>query len=277
MKIKELEAFVLVVEEKGIVNASEKLFCVPSNISKLINSLDEKSKQPLFHREGRELNLTPYGRHFYEQVKVFLEYKDNFEQALLDTESAKLLIGGIDIALDYLLPKYIYQYKIENKNINFEFYRDYSSNLEYKIDNKQYDVVFSDGPLTSTKLNSQLVFPEKLVLVRKNIEINEKPIIYSYGTQCSYRAYIKAWANKNFKNFRIVEVESYPLILSLVQNNMGISLIPNSIMGSYPHLHDLIDYSNYVECNIYIIWNKFNESKQMIKFIKYFLDNRNPA
>ena len=276
MKIKELEAFVAVVEEKGIVNAAEKLFCVPSNISKLVNTLEMQSKQSLFHREGRELSLTPFGRIFYDQAKDLLKSKIDFEQTLLNNDSAKLLIGGIDVALDYFIPEYICQYMIENKNIKFEIYRDYSSNLEYKVDRKQYDLVFSDGPLSSIKLNSLLVFSEKLVLVGTKKQKEDCPTIYSYGSQCSYQTYIRAWANKNFDNFNIVEIESYALILNMIKKDMGISLIPSSIISSYQNLYNLVDTSNYIECNVYMIWNKFNESKQLKDFIRYFSKTEKP-
>lgn len=269
MKIKEIEAFIAVVEEGGIVNAAEKLFCVPSNISKLINELESRNEQPLFNRDRRELNITPYGRYFYEQAQKLINSIDDFKEKTLQSKEAKLIVGGLDIALDYFLPKYICDYQIDNKNVSFEVYRGYSITLETMISNNEYDLVFSDGPLNSPRLNSKLVFLESLVLTG-HLENKEFPIIYSYGNQCTYREYIEQWAKSNFNNFKIIEIESYPLMLNFIENGMGISFIPSSVVQQYPKFEHLVDPTVFIECNIYMIWHKFNQSKALSEFVSYF-------
>lgn len=271
IKIRELEAFIHVVQQGGIVKAADQMFCVPSNISKLISDLESRCKQPLFNRRGRELTLTPFGRYFYAQSIKFLEDSQEFTNINFESKNAKLFIGGLDIALDYFIPEKLYQYKLKNPNIDFEVYRDYSNILEEKVFNNSYDVVFSDGPIVSTRLNSKLAFEERLVLV-KNIEISGKEIIvYSFGENCSYKNLIKLWARKNLKKFRIVEIESYPLMLNLISNQMGISLIPLSIMHQHENFKYLIDVNQFIKCDIYMIWNKLNDSGHIANFIENFL------
>lgn len=93
LKLREIEAFIAVVEEKGIVKASERLFCVPSNISKLINDLEAKCYEKLFNRTQRQLHLTPYGRYFYGQALLFFQETELFAERLFTPHSAKLMIG----------------------------------------------------------------------------------------------------------------------------------------------------------------------------------------
>ncbi|KHF78802.1 Transcriptional regulator, LysR family [Acinetobacter sp. neg1] len=270
MKIKELEAFLALIDEGGIVNAATKLHCVPSNISKLINELEEKCCEPLFNRENRELILTPYGRNFYEETKIILYEIDMFKANTMLSPISKLVIGGLDIALDYFLPDLIYKYISENKNDNthLHIFRDYSINLENKLSNLEYDVIFSDGPLTSPRLESKLVFFEKLILV-KGSAAHKTPIIYTFSNQCTYREYIEQWSQKNLKNYTIREIESYPLMLKLIENNIGMTFMPQSIIKDLNVPEHLIHISSSIESNIYIIWNKKNLSQNLVKFIKF--------
>lgn len=269
MKIKELEAFIAVVDEGGIVKAAEKMFCVPSNISKLINELESRNEQTLFNRDHRELTLTPYGRFFYEQSKKFINDVERFKEITLQSQEIKLLIGGIDIALDYFLPKYIYRYQIANKNVNFQILRGYSRGLESMISNHEYDLIFSDGPIKSPRLDSKLVFQEQLLLVR-NIEIGDNPTIYSYGKTCTYREYTEQWAREYLKDFRIIEIESYPLMLTLIHSGMGMAFIPNSIIQQNIQFKPFVDSNYSIKCDIYMIWHKLNKSSALTKFIEYF-------
>ncbi len=272
MKIKELEAFIAIIEEGSIVNAATKLHCVPSNITKLVNELEYKCCEPLFNRENRELVVTPYGRNFYDNAKIILHNIDVFKANSMLSPTSKLVIGGLDIALDYFLPEIICKYTLENKNTQLQIFRNYSINLENKISNLEYDAIFSDGPIVSPRLESELVFFEKLILVRGLRKITS-PIIYTYSKECTYREYIEQWAKKNYKSYIIRDVESYPLMLELIKENLGISLIPQSILENLKVPKNFIDYKSTIDCNIYLIWHKKNLSNSLLKFINFIKKN----
>ena len=61
MELRELSAFVAVVEEGGIIKAAHKLHRVPSNISTRIKQLETAVGIPLFHRDRQRLHLSPSG------------------------------------------------------------------------------------------------------------------------------------------------------------------------------------------------------------------------
>lgn len=277
LKLREIEAFIAVVEERGIVKAAERLFCVPSNISKLINDLEERCQEKLFNRTQRQLQLTPYGRYFYDQARLFIQEANLFSERLFTQQNAKLLIGGIDIALDHYLPEPLTRYKTLYPDVGFEVFRGYSNALIQGLYAHDYDLIFSDGPIEFPNLKSLFTFQSELICVGKNAQESTEQIIFSYGKQCSYRAYIELWAKENLQSFKIVEIESYPIILQLIKQQCGISFIPHSIVETTPRFRALARPDTRIKTDIYLAWNRLNHSLQIENFINYFKEYVTPV
>ena len=57
----QLAAFCMVVESESLTAAAERLFCVPSNVTKKLKELEMACGVTLFERERNRLSLTPEG------------------------------------------------------------------------------------------------------------------------------------------------------------------------------------------------------------------------
>ncbi|HAT4539594.1 TPA: LysR family transcriptional regulator, partial [Serratia marcescens] len=68
----QLATFCMVVESESLTAAAERLFCVPSNVTKKLKELEMACGVTLFERERNRLSLTPEGRALYHKAKRFL-------------------------------------------------------------------------------------------------------------------------------------------------------------------------------------------------------------
>ena len=71
-----LRSFVAIVDTGSMLNASEKVFVTQSALSLQIKRLEELLQQPLFHRDGRRLTLTPSGDLMLDYARKVLNLHD---------------------------------------------------------------------------------------------------------------------------------------------------------------------------------------------------------
>ncbi|HWU03020.1 MAG TPA: LysR family transcriptional regulator, partial [Novosphingobium sp.] len=71
-----LRSFVAIVDTGSMLGASEKVFVTQSALSLQIKRLEELLQQPLFHRDGRRLTLTPAGDLMLDYARRVLQLHD---------------------------------------------------------------------------------------------------------------------------------------------------------------------------------------------------------
>lgn len=93
MELSQLVMFKAVADQGSIVRASERLHCVPSNITNRIKLLEQELGVLLFIRKGRGLVISPSGRLFLGYVNKILSLCEESQRAL-DPLSAPSGISG---------------------------------------------------------------------------------------------------------------------------------------------------------------------------------------
>lgn len=83
-----LRSFVAIVDTGSMLNASEKVFVTQSALSLQIKRLEELLQQPLFHRDGRRLTLTPSGELMLDYARRVLSLHDEAVVAVTAGEFA---------------------------------------------------------------------------------------------------------------------------------------------------------------------------------------------
>lgn len=71
-----LRSFVTIVDTGSMLNAAEKVFLTQSALSLQIKRLEDLLQQPLFHRDGRRLSLTPAGELMLDYARRVLDLHD---------------------------------------------------------------------------------------------------------------------------------------------------------------------------------------------------------
>lgn len=94
MEFRQLEYFVVSVEEKSFYKAAEKLYTSQPAISKSIGILEKELNQKLLERSSRGVKLTIHGERFYHYAKDILRQVDIAKNTMQDTQEVRLAISS---------------------------------------------------------------------------------------------------------------------------------------------------------------------------------------
>lgn len=271
MKLKSVEAFCHVVEQGGIGPAAAEMYCVPSNITKMIKELESELREPLFERIKGRLILTPFGSSYYQDVKTLIAYSGEINKKYQKGNFwSSLTIGAIDVAAEYWLPSRISSFMQKNRHIDINMLNAHSRVLEEGLISRQLDIIFSDGPIENPEVTSMLAFEEQLILAGNPDAIGRSPIpLYSFGKACLYHDRVNQWlAGQPIGQYQITLMESYRAIITLVEQHQGMSFIPGRVLNHarpdlcHPH-------AEMITSNVHIAWHRFNPHQAVTALLDF--------
>lgn len=278
LKLSQLAFFCAVVEEGTVASAALKSNCVPSNITIRIKELEYMLGVDLFVREKSRLSVSPEGRILYNKAKVLLSMARSTME-LFDPASLRgvLNVGALDAALINQMPRVIVLCRQQMPDVIMNIRPGHSFELERQLVDGQLDLIITDGPIKHPLLASTLIFRERLKLVTPmhiksaSAEVLEKLELYVFGKNCFYRQQVDSWIAKNGITPRLImEIESYPIMFSCIENGFGMACIPESFLGKAGalekcHVHASIDLD---QSDLYLVWRKESKSAAIVKFIE---------
>jgi DNA-binding transcriptional LysR family regulator len=118
-----LEVFRLVVEEKSVTRAAERLFVAQPVVTAHIRSLEERIGARLFYREGRQLHLTEAGSAAYEWAQDVLTRTAELGrhvQALSDGTHGTVVLAASNSLGSYRLPPILAQFRRERPSVSLQ-------------------------------------------------------------------------------------------------------------------------------------------------------------
>jgi DNA-binding transcriptional LysR family regulator len=120
MDIRRLEIFCKVVELKSFTKAAESLSLAQPTVSEHMRILEETLSERLLDRLGREVLPTPAGRVFYQYARNIIRLREEAIQSLEQFKgqlSGHLILGASTIPGNYVLPKFIGEFKARHPAI----------------------------------------------------------------------------------------------------------------------------------------------------------------
>ncbi len=121
MDFKRLEVFCKVYEEHSFSKTAQMMHLTQPSVSGYIASLEQELGTKLFDRQGRKVSPTKAGDIFYKYAKRLLKLKTEAENeitSLLGLKKGELKLGGSTIPGQYVLPRFLGQFKILYPNVN---------------------------------------------------------------------------------------------------------------------------------------------------------------
>ncbi|MFJ7756365.1 LysR family transcriptional regulator [Peribacillus muralis] len=247
MNIQKYMAFVKAVELGSFTKAAEILDYSQSGISRMINDLEKEWGMFLFERGRAGINLTSDGLKLLPQLKrICNEYEILMKQIgdLNDLESGIIRIGTFSSVASHWLPNMIKIFKKDYPMIDFEFLLGDYTEIESWILNGRVDFGFLRLP---TKAGLETIFLEQdrlLAVMPQNhplatcerFPINgllESPfMLLEKGA--------KAEISEIFEKHQITPHVNFTTwddyaIMSMVENGLGISILPELILQRIPH------------------------------------------
>ncbi len=119
--IKNLRAFVTVIEEMSFTRAAEKLYQTQPGLSMQVRNLENFLDAELVERKDKVLRLTDAGEIFYPEALRLLTIMDSAKEAVNELKGLKrghLAIGASTLPGEYIIPDLLAGFQSEYPSVN---------------------------------------------------------------------------------------------------------------------------------------------------------------
>ncbi|HWH87717.1 MAG TPA: LysR family transcriptional regulator [Pseudomonas sp.] len=270
MELSQLIMFKAVADLGSIVRASERLHCVPSNITNRIKILERELGVSLFIRKGRGLVISPSGRLFLNYANRILSLCEESQRALdpLSAPSGDFRIGAIESSATGRLPKVLSRYHQLYPAVQMQFSTGDWSQLSADVLSHKLDGAVIAVRPEHPDLESMEIYKEDLVLIAspsagsiRQPEDLHGVDLFMWPEGCPYRKALVNWLERHEVTSSITSIASYGTILGCVSSGAGVSLVPKGIFEQFRQVGDIQGYffKDLTPVTNYFIWNKHVE------------------
>jgi len=256
------------VEAGGVTRAAERLHRVQSNITTRIRQLEEKLGTPLFIREGKRLHLSPAGQVLLDYAERLLALADEARDAVRDgSPRGALVLGAMESTSAVRLPGPLSDFVRLYPAVKLALKTGNPQQLAAAVLAGAMDAALVTGPIAEGPFEREPIYSEELVIVAsaghaaitaRGAEAPRSIVAFEQG--CPHRARLEQWyAGKNSMPVQTIEITSYHAMLGCVVVGMGISLVPLSVLATFPErarlsVHALPPGSDCAQTEL--IWRK---------------------
>ena len=255
-----LQILKVIVEEEGFTNAAEKLYKSQPSISRDIKTLEEKYQIKIFENTRKHIILTEEGRELYNyacQLAILDEQLQTKINQHKEDVKGKFVIGtshtfGQSMLLDltiYLQTKY--------PKLNIHIYVYNSADILSKLKDYSLDLGIIEKPVLDDKINSEVLTRDKLLLL-KNKQTNQnlnQLRCYVRETGSGIRYYQDMLLQQLNLTSRKVVINDNQLILELVKQNMGYTILSNFSIKSFDEDY-IVTNDLDLNRNFFVVSNK---------------------
>lgn len=286
LELRQLNYFKVLAEELHYRKASEILFISQSALSQQIKHLEGILKVSLFERTNRKVALSDAGRLFYKDV---LQVLNKVEIAATNIKlytagnTGQIGIGFVASAMASVLPALLKQFNSDCPNIRFRL--DELNNAEQLIalQNETLDLGFMRSNHLPDGFSSKRVYTETFSLVLpanhpvtdtefSNIGQfrDENFILFpNEQSQLYYQQIINLCADQGFAPKVAHRSIHAPTIFRLVENGMGLSVIPTSLASTEnPNIRFIELKGIPQQTALYAVWKKINNNPALPYFLE---------
>ncbi len=287
MDIADLKIFRAVVEEGGITRAAERLHRVQSNVTTRVRQLEADLGVDLFIREGKRLHLAPAGRVLSDYADRLLALANEAREAVLDPRPrGQLRLGAMESTAAVRLPGPLSRYMQRYPEVDLTLSTGNPQELATALLAGDLDAALASEPLPSAPFERVPVFREKLVLVaaagHPAIGPNDVPeTVLAFEPGCPHRKRLEGWyAKRDAMPGQVIQIGSYHAMLGCAVVGMGIALLPQSVLETFPErcrlsVHPLPPGQDYAETVLF--WRRGADSPNVRALADLLTEDAVPA
>jgi DNA-binding transcriptional LysR family regulator len=241
MDLRQLEIIRAIAETGSFTAAGEKLHVSQSAISRQILILEDELGEPVFHRIGRRIRITPAGESLLQlSHRVFRDLQETVS-AISDTREALRgsigLVGGMTVCL-YVFPALLAEVRRIHPNLDMRVTVGSTQRSIEMLRSGAGDLGLLTLPIEASDLVSVPLLTEELLLAtypshplasQKKIvpaDLEGQPFVL-FETGSITRQIVDAFfARERISPPIIMETENVEIIKAMVRSGLGISIIP---------------------------------------------------
>lgn len=174
-----LHVFYSVATRLNFTKAANELFISQPAVTKHIKEIEQYYQCKLFIRGGNKIELTTQGKillNYAEKIKHLYQELDSEIDFLNQENQGFLRIGMSTTAAQYVLPKYLAQFKKSFPHIELELHTGNTENIENLLANQAIDLGIVEGKSKRSGMNYAPFLKDELILCTQ-IKTSSKSII----------------------------------------------------------------------------------------------------
>jgi DNA-binding transcriptional LysR family regulator len=241
MDLRQLEIIRAIADTGSFTAAGEKLHVSQSAISRQIILLEEELGEPVFHRIGRRIRITPAGESLLQlSHRVFQDLQETVSSISDKRESLSgtmRLVGGMTVCL-YVFPALLSEVRRIHPQLDLKITVGSAERSIAMLRSGAGDLGMITLPVEATDLVSVPVLQEELLLItypthplasRKSItpaDLDKQHFVLFETGSITRRLVENFFAHERIAPEIIMETENVEIIKAMVRHGLGISIIP---------------------------------------------------
>jgi DNA-binding transcriptional LysR family regulator len=241
--LKQLEAFVAVVECGSFTAAAEKLYLAQSTVSGHVASLEKDIGVPMIVRSGkRKIILTEEGRRVYAHAKAILQSCDQMSKDLEERTSLELVLAASTIPMSYLLPELLAGFAQEMPQCQFTLRGGDSTHVHEQVLDGDAQIGFVGAVMNRKELTYDLLREDRLVLLAPDNDryrtlhshgvsgntLLSEPLIFregGSGTQLAVDKFLCENLIRTEDVHVVARIDNNDTILRTVSQGLGVAIV----------------------------------------------------
>jgi DNA-binding transcriptional LysR family regulator len=241
MDLRQLEIIRAIADTGSFTAAGEKLHVSQSAISRQILLLEEELGEPVFHRIGRRIRITPAGESLLQlSNRVFQDLAETVSAISDKQESLRgtmRLVGGMTVCL-YVFPALLAEVRRAHPNLDLKITVGSAERSIAMLRSGAGDLGLITLPVEASDLVSVPVLREELLLITypahplaKKRQITPSDLTRQHFILFETGSITRRIVEEFFMRERIeaeivMETENVEIIKAMVRHGLGISIIP---------------------------------------------------
>jgi DNA-binding transcriptional LysR family regulator len=241
MDLRQLEIIRAIAESGSFTAAGEKLHVSQSAISRQILLLEDELGEPVFHRIGRRIRITPAGESLLQlSNRVFQDLEETVSAISDKQESLRgtmRLVGGMTVCL-YVFPALLAEVRRAHPNLDLKITVGSAERSIAMLRSGAGDLGLITLPVEANDLVSVPVLREELLLItypahplakKRQVtpaDLTRQPFILFETGSITRRIVEQFFMRERIDPEIVMETENVEIIKAMVRHGLGISIIP---------------------------------------------------
>jgi DNA-binding transcriptional LysR family regulator len=241
MDLRQLEIIRAIADTGSFTAAGERLHVSQSAISRQVLLLEAELGEPVFHRIGRRIRITPAGESLLQlSHRVFQDLQDTVSHITDKQESLRgtmRLVGGMTVCL-YVFPTLLAEVRRTHPNLDLKITVGSGERSIAMLRSGAGDLGLVTLPVDAADLEAVPVLEEELLLAtyashplakKRSItpaDLNRQPFILFETGSITRRLVEDFFTRERIEPEIVMETENVEIIKAMVRTGVGISIIP---------------------------------------------------
>ena len=245
MDFDQIHTMIEIAKHNSFSRAAERLYRTQPAISKQVRSLEQELGQKLFHRAGKQVELTPAGRILLEHCLQLAELRHQAKEALermRHVPRGRLAVGANEATSLYVLPPVFAAFRARYPEVRLRIHRNFTRKLVERVLANTLDFAVVSLPVDEKDLMVLPLFRDELVVVvppghplasQRSVTVEQladHSLIFP-RTGRTRALFERVFANRGLEPRVSLELASVEAIKKFVAVGLGVSLISRSFAG----------------------------------------------